>query len=343
MTYVLKPETRAQLLASVQKIPRVGAVLVVGDVNLDEYVIGQATRMSREAPIPVLELTSRQFIAGGAGNPAANITALGAKAVQVGVIGQDAHADILRETLTAKQIDISGLIVDPTRPTAVKTRIMAHMGLRFPQQVARVDTLSREMISQTVLDQTVQAIQNHVQAACAVLFSDYRSGMITPQLVQDVKQALNGTAVLLTADAQGELEKYQGFDLVKCNADEARQALGRSLHTDEEFASAAQDLCQALALRRAMVITRGSDGMTIGYRDGDNTAVIQSRALKTVEVYDVVGAGDTTIAVLTLALCAGIPMLEAAQLANFASGLVVQRVGNYTPSLDELMQVIQAY
>lgn len=316
-------------------------VLVVGDVILDEYLTGRATRISREAPVPVLEYEARRLIAGGAANPAANIARLGSRAVQIGLVGADEFADRLREVLDQQGIDAGALLVDPQRPTTVKTRIMAQMGLRFPQQIARLDRVSQQPIAETVQAQIVAALRAHLPAADAVLFSDYRGGLITGALVDAVRhmQPTNG-APLLTADAQGSLDKYRGFALVKCNADDAQEYLGRALNTTESFGEAAQTLRQTLDLSGAMVITRGGDGATLATASGD---VVHCPAPAVLDVFDTVGAGDTSIAVMTLALAAGADLAQAVTLANYASGIVVQRVGNYAPTPDELAQAVQRW
>lgn len=325
-----------------QWIPRLSdqQVVVVGDVILDEYLTGKTTRLSREAPIPVLEFESRQVLPGGAANPAANITALGSKAIQLGVIGSDPEAQQLRETLEAKSIDARNLISDATRPTTVKTRVMAHMGLRFPQQVARLDKLSREPISTAIEHQILDAITAITNPTHAFLLSDYHTGLLTDTLVKSIRSVAQQKGVLLTADAQGELDKYTGFGLVKCNADEARSYLRRDLQTDRDFNTAAVELYQSLELAGGMVITRGGDGATVAT---DSKQAFNCPAPAVSDVYDTVGAGDTTIAVLTLAIGGGASYEAAATLANYASGLVVRRVGNYTPSPDELAWALDTW
>lgn len=308
-------------------------ILVIGDLILDEYLIGNTTRLSREAPIPVLEFESRQLIPGGAANPAANIVALGSAAIQIGIVGSDTNATNLRDVLQAKGIETNTLITDPSRPTTVKTRIMAHMGLRFPQQVARLDTLSRAPISPTIEQNVQTAIAEQINRVNAILLSDYHTGLLTPSLVNSIDELVAGSNILLTADAQGKLEKYHAFGVVKCNADEARDYLRQPLNSNEDFARAAHDLCQSLQLTVGMVITRGGDGATVCTAAGE---VTHCPAPAVTDVYDTVGAGDTTIAVLTLAVSAGATLSEATSLANYSSGLVVRRVGNYTPSPDEL-------
>lgn len=323
-------------------IPRLAGqrVLVVGDVFLDEYLIGRATRLSREAPVPVLEFESRQLIPGGAANPAANIVALGSTAVQVGVIGSDTAATTLRQVLQARGIDTRHLVVDSGRPTTVKTRILAQMGLRFPQQVARLDVLSREPLAAAVERQVRAAIDQQIGAVEAVLLSDYHVGLLKPGLVASIRKLALAAGALLAADAQGELDKYAGFAVVKCNADEARSYLRRDLRGDGDFADAAQTLCRALKLTGGMVITRGADGATVATAGGQ---AAHCPAPAVTDVFDVVGAGDTAIAVITLAAAAGAPYVTAAALANYASGLVVRRVGNYAPTPAELRWAVETW
>jgi rfaE bifunctional protein kinase chain/domain len=309
-------------------------VLIVGDVFLDEYLTGTATRMSREAPVPVLEFDSRRVIPGGAANPAANIAALGSTAVQTSVVGADDFAEQLRGILAERDIQTHGLIADPARPTTVKTRVMAQMGLRFPQQVARLDRLSREPIAGEIQATLLDVIREALPTVDAVLCSDYRVGLMTPALVDAIRA--ESDKVILTADAQGELGKYSGFTLVKCNADEARTYLGRDIRNDADFADAARALFHSLNLSGAMVITRGASGATVATVD----QIAHCPAPVVADVFDTVGAGDTAIAVQTLAIIAGATFEQAVTLANYASGLVVRRVGNYTPSPDELTRAI---
>ncbi|MCL4246534.1 MAG: ribokinase [Anaerolineae bacterium] len=312
-------------------------ILVIGDAFLDEYLIGKATRMSREAPIPVLEFEERRLIPGGAANPAANIVALGGSAILVSVIGADAEATTLRQVLQARGIETATLVVDATRPTTVKTRVMAQMGLRFPQQVARLDRLSRDAISPAIEKRLRAALFEHLDDADAILFSDYQVGLLTPELVKAACDLAHGR-VMLTADSQGQFDKYVGFGLVKCNTAEAEAYLRRDLRSGDEFGAAALELCTTLKLTLGMVITRGADGVTIATASGE---VAHCPTPAITDVYDTVGAGDTAVAVLTMALAVGSSLADAAMLANYASGLVVRRVGNYSPTPSELIWALE--
>ena len=313
-------------------------ILVIGDVILDEYVTGVATRLSREAAVPILEYQGKRMVPGGAANPAANIVALASQVIQVGIIGNDQPAQDLKGVLSSRGIEVAHLISCSNRPTTVKSRIMAQMGLRFPQQVARIDTLSREPVAPEVERRLLTLVSQHIQSVDAVLLSDYHIGLLSPTLIQAVKELANEQRVLLAVDTQGRLNQYHGFDLVKCNADDAATYLRRALIDDDAFGNAASELLLSLQLNGAMVITRGKDGATLASREG----VTHLPVPEVSDVFDTVGAGDTSIAVLTLAVAAGISYVDAVLLANYASGIVVQHVGNYTPSPDEIRQVIEA-
>jgi rfaE bifunctional protein kinase chain/domain len=262
---------------------------------------------------------------------------LGGVALQVGVIGEDENGAALRESLMAQGVDVGGLVVDSTRQTTTKTRILAHMGLRFPQQVARIDRIDRRPLASTVEAQVVDHIETLSPGAHAIMLSDYLVGMLTVRAVAAAREACAQGSALSSADAQGELTKYAGFDVVKCNADEVARFAGRALDADEDFAEAGAEMVAQLGLRRGMLITRGSEGITVAEPGG----VTHLPAPRIEDVYDTVGAGDTVLAVVTLGLAAGASLVEAAALANLAAGIVIRRVGNYAPSPDELRAAVE--
>ena len=306
--------------------------LVIGDVMLDEYITGRPTRMSREAPVPVLEFKSRRYVAGGAANPAANIVALGGRALQVGVVGDDAAGERLRNMLADGGIVADGVFTCAGRPTTLKTRILAQMGLRFPQQMARIDTLTREPVDGETEARIRDYARENIGAVDAVLLSHYHGGLLTPSLVAALREICAAHNLLLTADAQGDFEAFAGVDVIKCNADDARRALNRDLQSDSDFSQAALDLHRRLGIKRATVITRGGQGATLA-QDG---ATLHCPSTRVSDVYDTVGAGDTAIAVITLGLAAGLSARESVSLANAASGIVVRHAGNYAPTAAEL-------
>jgi D-glycero-beta-D-manno-heptose-7-phosphate kinase len=313
-------------------------VVVVGDVILDEYLFGRTERLSREAPIPVLEHERTETIPGGAANLSANVSALGGKVTQIGVVGSDPNGVKLKQLLLARGIDPTGIVIDADRPTTTKTRILAAMGLRFPQQLARIDKIDRAPISEAVERAVCEQITKRAQEDTgAFVASDYLTGLLTPRVVGTIRDVCAARGILATADAQGNLSHYAGFDMVKCNADEAMRYVGRKLTTSDDYAHSGREMVAALKLRGGMLITRGSEGITIVQASGQKSdAVVHVPAPHIEDVYDTVGAGDTVLAVMTLALLAGASYEQAAQLSNIAAGIVIRKVGNYTPTSDEL-------
>jgi rfaE bifunctional protein kinase chain/domain len=327
---------KAELL---QSLPYLAGkrVLVVGDVFLDEYISGQATRLSREAPIPVLEFAGRRYLPGGAANPSNNIVALDGIAYQVGVIGNDEAGQTLLAKLREAGIGTEGVVTDPSRPTTTKTRIVAQGSLRFPQQLARIDRLDRRPMAGEVEKAIVAHLEALVPQVDAVLISDYRTGVASEAVVVATLELARQHRKLATVDSQGNLHKFSGFDLVKCNQREAETVLGRFLACEDDFQQAQQQLLAELGVQ-AILITRGPEGMSLL---GHDQLYARIPAANVSEVFDITGAGDTVIAVTTLAMAAGLDLLSAAHLANYAAGLVVRKLGNATASPEELAWAIE--
>ncbi len=322
-----------------QSLPKLAGqrILVVGDVFLDEYIIGRATRLSREAPIPVLEFAGRRYVPGGAANPSNNIVALGGMAYQVGVVGDDEAGQTLLAKLREVGIDTRAVVTDPSRPTTTKTRIVAQGSLRFPQQLARIDHLDRRPVAGEVEKAIVAHMEALVPRVDAVLISDYRTGVASEAVVGAALELARQHGKLATVDSQGNLHKFSGFDLVKCNQREAEAVLGRALANEDDFRNAQEQLLTELGVQ-AILITRGPEGMSLL---GCYQPYAHLPAANVSEVFDVTGAGDTVIAVTTLALAAGLDLLSAAYLANYAAGLVVRKLGNATVTPEELAWAIE--
>ena len=307
-------------------------ILVVGDVSLDEYLFGRATRLSREAPVPVLELIRREIILGGAANPARNVVALGSSADQVGIVGSDPEGQQLRDLLRSAGIDARGLAISPGRPTTLKTRVLAEESPRLPQQVARLDRLERTPLSPIEEDLVIAALRAQIPTAAAVICSDYQLGLMTPAVIGATRDLCRTHGVLFTVDAQGNSHAYGGADLFRCNNQEAAAALGTRLEREEDFVHGLITLRDALRAR-LVIVTRGPQGLSIIGQELDYRHL---PAVEVSEVYDTIGAGDTFIAVTTLGLAAGVNPVDAAQIANTAAALVVRRLGNAVVSPEEL-------
>jgi rfaE bifunctional protein kinase chain/domain len=313
-------------------------VLVVGDVVLDEYLIGRATRLSREAPVPVLELIERDWRLGAAANPAANIAALGGRPVMVGVVGQDVAGERVSNQLTEAGVEPAGLVSAADRTTAIKTRILATHASAHPQQVARIDDLPRAVISNGTESAVLAKLTALLPSCDAVLVSNYRGGVVTPNVLAAIMTLATAHGIPTCVDSQGELLNFQGFTLVKSNQPDAEAALGIVFRDEGDFAVAGARLVRELGAAHA-VITRGGDGMSVIAADGTHTHLPPTNRT---EVWDVTGAGDTVIAVLALGLAARADLVTVAQMANAAAGLVVRRIGVATVTPAELLAALDA-
>jgi rfaE bifunctional protein kinase chain/domain len=305
-------------------------VLVVGDLYLDRYVFGTPSRISREAPIMVLHEERQEDRLGGGAAPALALAALGCTVAIAGVVGPDAEGECVRALLGAARIDHSGVLVDPTRPTTVKLRVVAEGFLLFPQQIVRVDRQERAPAPADVERALAGVLRG--RPCDAVLVSDYRSGVVTEQLVAAVRevQVVHGT--LTTVDSQGDLRKFAGFDLVKCNQAEAEAVLGQSLEDAALRTQALTSLRAELGCRN-LVVTRGGAGAALAGETGYAEVPAANRS----EVFDVTGAGDTVVAVMTAALLAGGTPEEAARLAQAAAAVVVRKWGNAQATPEEIV------
>lgn len=320
-------------------IPRLANVrlVVVGDVFLDEYLVGRVERVSREAPIPVLEFVRRFTVAGGSANPAHNAAALGATVHVVGMVGDDEAADELRARLTEIRVG-DGLVADRQRVTTVKTRVLAEGTLVFPQQVARLDRLSRQPPSAPIETALINQIEHLLPHADAVLVSDYKTGVATPGVVDACRRLAKRFDKLLAVDSQGDLPKYRGFDLVRAGSRDATASINRPLDSEAAYEAALRSLVRSLDAQ-VVAVGRAEEGMSLAW----GTDYAHLPAANRSDVFDVTGAGDTQVAVMTLALAAGATPLQAAQLSNYAAGLVVRKVGNAVPTPEELRWAVETW
>ncbi len=312
-------------------------VLVVGDLTLDEYVYGEPTSISREAPVVVLEFTRRDFLPGGACSPACSIQQLGGESHLIGVCGADSNAKSLRECLQQYGVSDAWLVVDGSRPTPTKTRICAVLprSVMSAQQITRVNVVDRSPLSPDVEEHILALLEEQIPQSDAVLVSNYMLGLISQKVVDAVRWLGQRHGKLLTVDSQGDLSRFVGYDLVKCNQPDAEAFLRRRLESEDDFRVAMHQLASDLEAK-AVMITRGAEGSSVFERNAEGSVyhhfAVQTRS----EIIDVTGAGDAVIAVLTLALSAGVELAAAAQVANVAAGLVVRRWGNVPVNIDEL-------
>lgn len=317
-------QQRAQQILSLFSNRR---LIVLGDLMLDEFIWGEVHRISPEAPVPVVEVKRESWHLGGAGNVVSNLLELGAKALPIGIIGNDEAGRLLKSLFTERGAIIDGLIVAPSRPTTRKTRIVAHS-----QQMVRADRENRSQISAEIEDRVITAFNSALAEAEAVVISDYDKGLLTPRVLETVIAATQSAGKIVCLDPKiKNFLSYQKVNVITPNQLEAERASGIEIVDDASLIAAAHRIREMLVCANVL-ITRGEHGMSLLDAD-DKLTHIPTVAR---EVYDVTGAGDTVIATLTLALAAEANVLEAAIVANHAAGVVVGKVGTATVSPSEL-------
>lgn len=304
-------------------------VLVIGDVMMDEYIWGDVSRISPEAPVPVVKIVKETFIPGGAANVVRNINSLGGKVYLVGTIGNDLPGKRLKKTLAKRGISTRGLIIDRSRPTTQKTRIIAHS-----QQMVRIDKEKTDSIASHIRKRLMNTCERFINRVNIIIVSDYGKGIITTPLLKKIFSLANKYKKKVVIDPKvGHFRDYRGATILTPNKNEARVALGGVLTEEESIQSIGKRLLKELNLK-ALLITRGAEGMFLFQKDEeiiDIPTVAQ-------EVYDITGAGDTVTAVLALGLASGADFLSSAQIANFAAGIVVREIGAATVSKKELLK-----
>jgi D-beta-D-heptose 7-phosphate kinase/D-beta-D-heptose 1-phosphate adenosyltransferase len=309
-------------------------ILVLGDVMLDRYLYGEVERISPEAPVPVVRLRSSRAMLGGAGNVARNISALGGRAVLVGLRGRDATAGELAALLAADPRIEDAMVESATRPTICKMRVVAGT-----QQVARLDDEVAAPADAAEAAALVAATERALAEGCAVLLlSDYAKGVLARPVVEAAIAAAKARGIPVLADPKSDdVALYRGADLLTPNARELARAARLPTGTEAEVAAAARAVMAPAGLP-ALLCTRAEKGMTLVRADGAVTSVPAEAR----EVFDVSGAGDTVIATLALAHAAGRPLEEAMRVANVAAGIVVGKLGTATVSAEELAHALHA-
>jgi rfaE bifunctional protein kinase chain/domain len=291
-------------------------LVIVGDLMLDHYVWGKVTRVSPEAPVPVVEVQSESHRFGGAANVAYNVISLGAEAIPVGVIGQDAAGERLKSLFEEKAMSTGGLISVAGRPTTTKTRVIAH-----DQHVVRTDWEIKDPISSEIENRILEFLDSILSDVDGIIFEDYNKGLLTQHLIHQIVR-MAGDRPTFVDPKYHHFFDYQNVTLFKPNRKEAEDRLGISLKTPSERQRAGAELLKRLDCR-AVMITLGEEGLML-FESGSEGVQVPTRAVK---VHDVSGAGDTVIATMAVSMTAGATLQEAATLANHAAGIVVGEVG----------------
>lgn len=318
---------------------RARRVLVIGDMVADEYLIGRPTRISREAPVLILELDEERVVPGGAINVGVNVRSLQGEVFLSGVVGEDAMGQKLRQAIGDWQIHQEGLWTDTTRPTSTKTRIMAGSSQIVRQHVVRIDRVDTSEINGSSRGKIIDYIQRMLPEIDAIVLSDYENGVISPHIIDACIPAARELNKIVVVDSHGSLFRFQGVTALTPNQPEAELTLGMTIRTQEDLEEAGRRLLQG-SNAQGVLITRGSEGMSLFETDQPPLHLPIYPLPQTSEIVDANGAGDTVAATFTLALTAGATMAEAAHLANAAAALVVRRLGCASNTPDDLMRVL---
>lgn len=327
--------------STVKKLTRIinkmytARILVVGDFILDQYIWGEVSRISPEAPVPVVDVKKETFVPGGALNVGYNIQNLGATVLPCGIIGRDRLGRNFFKILKRKGIATEGIIIDVTRPTTLKTRVIAHS-----QQVVRFDRESRLDISEKIKDEVIAYCRDAIKDVDGVIIEDYGKGLIFPALITEIVRLAKKNDVFVAVDPKEKnFESYKNVTIITPNKKEAFGAVGASLDDPDVTVDTVGKKLLKKIKAQAVLITLGEEGMALF----DVTGSVLRIPTVAKEVFEVSGAGDTVIAVLSLALSCGASFHEAAIISNFAAGIVVGKVGTVAVTKEELLDSLHLH
>ena len=308
-------------------------VLVVGDIMADHFIWGKVSRISPEAPVPVVEVRKDSFMLGGCANVLNNIFVMGGRVHLAGVIGTDETGKRLLAEFRSRGVDTGGIVVEAGRPTTLKTRIVAH-----GQQVVRFDREDRKPVQAKSVRKILSYIESLRDDLGALVVSDYNKGVVTRPLLEGIRKVIAGRPIFTCVDPkQRDFSLYQGFDIVTPNHYEAGRAAGEEMQNGQDHVRVGMKLLQQYDFK-ALLMTRGEEGMSLFERDGRMRHTAFPAEAR--EVFDVTGAGDTVIGVLALSMAAGASFREAAYLANHAAGIAVGKAGTATVTREELKRAL---
>jgi D-glycero-beta-D-manno-heptose-7-phosphate kinase len=329
-----KPADR--LVKIIEEFPKL-SITVLGDLIADEFIYGEISRVSREAPVLILRHRDRSVVPGGAGNAIYNLADLGVTVLPVGVIGDDEPGRMLLRAFRQKHISVSGIRRIKGRSTCTKTRVLAGMTHSPRQQVIRVDREPETALDSPDLRDLVYQTRGYVRASDALLISDYGYGAATPEIFESIRTRASLDGIPVTLDSRYRALAYNGVTAATPNESELEEALRTRIGNDNErLLAAGRAVMQKMKLE-SLLITRGRDGMVIFSRDHKPIFI---PIYGSDEVADVTGAGDTVIATYTAALAAGADAESAARLANYAGGIVVMKRGTATVTRAELLKAV---
>ena len=314
-------------------------ILIIGDMVADVYLKGNISRVSREAPVLVLEHAGEKVVPGGAANVVHNIATLGGQAFAVGLIGNDKAGSGLRDILNDKNVETTGLIVEENRPTITKTRIIAGGSATVSQQIVRIDQEMKSPILNQTEESFINILKQVIDKIDAVVLSDYGSGMLSDKIRSFIIESCQEKNIKTIVDSRYDILKFEGVSFVKQNEAEAAKAVGFELTNEDAVVTAGKILLEKLQAE-GIIISRGEQGMSLIQ---DNGEIHHIPVVDKSEVFDVSGAGDTAVAAFILAIASGAKPVEATKIANFAAGIAVRKLGTATVSNEELNEVLGEY
>jgi len=293
-------------------------IAIIGDVMVDRYFWGKVSRISPEAPVPIVEIDQEFSQFGGSANVGNNIKSLGGKPFLIGVIGDDNTGSLFVDLLKSQKFDSNGIVVDPSRPTTIKTRIIADK-----QQVVRTDREFRNEINKKIENKIINILLERIREFDGIIIEDYNKGVVKKRIIHEAISLANSYNIPITVDPKfNNFFEYKKSTVFKPNQREAEIKLGVKFSDDNTLIDAGKKLLKRLECRN-ILITRGANGMTL-FKDSGEIKHVPTRARG---IHDVSGAGDTVIAALTAVMVAGGDIEEAATLANYAAGVVCSKVG----------------
>ena len=327
---------KAKLRDYVERLSN-ASILVIGDLALDEMVYGDTERISREAPVIILQHTHTKYILGGASNAAHNVSKINnGKVTVVGVIGDDYQAEDLKKAFNDANINCQSLIKDAERKTTTKTRISGSCSHSITQQIVRIDRQTNEPISKNTEAKLINEITNLIPQHDAVILSDYHIGTLSPKIISTVVEIAKQYNKKVIVDAQKNLDMYKGVTSMTPNLPDTQKHVGFFLKNSSDFQKAGRILIEQ-SNSEAILITCGAEGMALIDKNGK---LIRIPVFNKSEVFDVTGAGDTVTAVYTLALAIGAEPVYAATIGNIAAGIVVKQYGCATTTIQEILAAI---
>jgi D-glycero-beta-D-manno-heptose-7-phosphate kinase len=335
---MIDPKERDLLLRTIDQFSR-ARVLVLGDFVADEYVDGEISRVSREAPVLILKHRHTEIVPGGGANAANNLVDLGAKVFPFSIVGRDVQGSQLIQSFRRKRVSAAGILIDRSFSTTTKSRILAGSAHTTHQQVVRIDRQASVPPDERVRERLIEKASRIAPKVDAILVSDYGSGMISSESLDTLRTAIRKRPIPLNVDSRYQILRFKSFTAATPNEPEVEAALGMVIGNNPSALEGAGRRLLKRLRTKALLITRGKEGMAL-FEPGRATKHLPIYG--TDQVADVTGAGDTVIAVFTLALACGASFLQAARLSNYAGGVVVMKHGTATVRREELMAAVES-